>query len=135
MAPVRWATLRPLLSGMLAEADWNAPVGIHTITGTGEAGAGSGVQMFSFRQFSLPAVVVLPGGLTMAQGPGATVVFKVTAHGAAGCGGFHPKVPVGRAANGMPRKAHDPPFSTPCTAPLPVAVKKDAPSVVASRDE
>src|SRR2546426_9733857 len=102
MAPVRSAKFRPLLSGMLADAAWNAPVGIHTITGAGEAGAGSGVQMFSFRQFSLPAVVVLPGGLTFAQGPGATLAFNgAGAQGAAGCGGFHRKLPVGGAANGI----------------------------------
>ena len=103
---------------MLAEALWNAPVGIHTITGAGEAGAGLGVQMFSFRQFSLPAVVLLPGGLTFAQGPGATVALEVPAHGVAGWGGFHRKLASGGTANGIPRKAQDEPLSTPCTAPV-----------------
>src|SRR2546426_9707744 len=76
---------------MLADADWNAPVGIHTITGASEAGAGLGAQMFSFRQFSLPTVVVLPGGLISGHGGGATVAFNVGvvgAQGAAVCRGL-----------------------------------------------
>jgi hypothetical protein len=109
-------------------------VGIHTITGA-ETGAGSGVQMFSFRQFSLPAVTLLPGGLTTGQGPGETLAFKVVAHGAAGCGGFQRKLPVGAAANGIPRKAHDEPLSTPCTAPLLVATRQDPVCGLASRGE
>ena len=120
---------------MLAEALWNAPVGIHTITGTGEAGAGLGVQMFSFRQFSLPAVVLLPGGLTFAQGPGATVALEVPAHGVAGWGGFHRKLASGGTANGIPRKAQDEPLSTPCTAPLLVATRQDPVCGRASREE
>ena len=54
MAPVCSASFRPLLSARFAEAAMKAPVWIQTITGAGEAGAGSGVQMLSFRQSSLP---------------------------------------------------------------------------------
>ena len=36
---------------------------------------------------------------------------------AAGCGGFHRRVPMGGAANGMPRNAHDDPRSHPARHP------------------
>ena len=104
----RSTSFRPLLSARFAEAAWNAPVGIQTITGAGEAGAGSGVQTFSFRQSSLPIVVVLPAGLTLDRQGGAAIAFNVAgAQAAAGCGGFQRRSPIGGAANGMPRKAHE----------------------------
>ena len=56
----------------------------------------------------------------------AIVAFSVSgAQGAAGCGRCHRRLPVGGAANGMPRKAHDAPRSTPCTSPLAVVAKHD----------
>src|SRR6266850_2433652 len=105
------------------------------MTGAGLAGAACGVQMFSLRQFSLPSVTVLAGGLTTAHGVAAMVAFNVAgAHGAAACGGFHRRLPVGGVANGIPRKAHDVPRSTPCTAPLNVIARHDAVCVVAGRE-
>ena len=53
------------------------------MTGAGETGAGSGVQMFSLRQSSFPAGT-FAGGLTSAQLDGGVIAFSVTAQGAAG---------------------------------------------------
>src|SRR5580765_4896123 len=94
------------------------------MTGTGDAGAGSGVQTFTLRQFSLPTTVVLPAGLTCGHITPA-VAFSVDAQGAAGCGGFHRRLPSGGAANGMPRELHDTPLSMPCTIPFAVVTRHD----------
>src|SRR6185295_398618 len=105
------------------------------MTGAGLTGTGSGVQMLTLRQFSLPAVDVLAGGFTTAHGVAATIAFNVAgAQGAAGCGGFHRRLPIGGAANGIPRKPHDAPRSTPWTFPWNVVTKQDVACVVASRD-
>src|SRR5580765_7219988 len=83
--------------------------------------------MFNFRQSSLP--IVAPARLNEGQFGGAAIAFSIAgAHGAAGCGGFQRRSPTGGAANGMPRKAHDAPLSTPCTSPLVVVTRQDAAS-------
>jgi hypothetical protein len=94
------------------------------MTGADDTGAGSGVQTFSFRQFSLPMTVVLPAGLTCGQATPA-VAFSVFSQGAAGCGGFHRRFPSGGAANGMPRKLHDTPLSIPWTIPFVVVARHE----------
>src|SRR5262245_29964427 len=111
MAPVRSAMFRPLWAGRFADAATNAQVLNHTRAGAGEAGGGSGVQIFNTRQSSIPCVIVLPAGLTCGQIGGlAAVACSVDgAQGTDGCGGFQRKVPTGGAANGMPRNAHDEP--------------------------
>src|SRR2546423_471916 len=113
---------------MFAEAAWNAPVGIQTITGAAVVGAGPGVQMFNFRQSSLPAVPVVAGGLIRGQLGGAVMALSVAgAQDAAGCGGFQRRLPTGGAANGIPRNAQDEPRSTPRTSPLTVVTRHEDP--------
>ena len=105
------------------------------MTGAGLVGAGFGVQMFTFRQFSLPTVPVLPGGFTCGQIGGVAVASSVAgAHFAAGCGGFHRRLRTGGAANGMPRNAHERPRSTPWTAPFEVLAKHDPACVAVLRE-
>jgi hypothetical protein len=83
--------------------------------------------MFIFKQSSFPWVVVLPSGNTSAHVGGGAVASSVPGHGAAGCGGRHRSAPIGGAANGTPRNAHEAPLSAPWTAPLTVVTKQEAP--------
>jgi hypothetical protein len=82
--------------------------------------------MFSFRQSSLPWVVVLPAGKMLAHAVGFVVALRTAgAHAAAGWGGLQRNGPIGGAANGMPRNAHEAPKSTPWTTPLAVATRQE----------
>jgi hypothetical protein len=79
---------------------------------------------------------MLPAGLTLGHAGGFVVAINgAGAHGSAGCGGFHRKGPSGGFANGIPRNAHEPPRSTPCTSPLAVATRQDVACELAADDE
>jgi hypothetical protein len=105
------------------------------MTGAPPGGIGLGVQMFSFRHSSNPVgnpVVAF----TCAQFEGPVFAWStVGAHGSGGAGRFHRRPPVGGAANGTPRKAHEAPLSRPWISPLAVITRHDGPSVRTARDE
>jgi hypothetical protein len=85
-----------LAAARFADAATKAPGWIHTITGAGDAGSGSGVQMFNLRQSSLPAgspVATLNAG----QLDAVTALKVAGAQGGAACGGLQRSVPTGAA--------------------------------------
>jgi hypothetical protein len=82
--------------------------------------------MFNFRQSSLPVGKPV-AELSCAQESGMVVKFSVAgAQADAGWGGFHRRLPVGAAAKGTPRNAHELPRSAPWAPPTLVAAKQDA---------
>src|SRR5262245_55178337 len=113
MAPVSVARFWPFCAAKFAEAFENPPPWIHTMTGAPAAGTGFGVQTLSIKQSSTPVGCPV-AALSCAQDSGAVIALSVDgAHAAAGWGRFHRRLPVGGAANGIPRKAHDDPRSSP----------------------
>src|SRR5829696_7902560 len=124
MAPVSAASFSPFCGAKFADALTNEPGWNHTITDAPDAGSGFGVHTFNCRQFSLPEGSPV-ATLSCAHDGGAVVAFSVSGpQAAAGCGRCHRRLPVGGAANGMPKKAHDAPRSMPCTPPLTVAAEQ-----------
>src|SRR5581483_10407647 len=110
--------LPPSPSGTSSPAEPNSlpPPWNHTITGSGSAGAGSGVQTFRYRQSSFSLGVPSVDGRCGHELPKA-VAARVSVHGAGGAGGRHRRSATGGAANGMPRKRRVPPTTSPWTMP------------------
>ena len=95
-------------------------------------GGGSLTQRFSFRQSSEPDGDPLKtGGTTGRRCRGREHRRRPRA---AGCGGVQRSAPIGGAANGTPRNAHDAPLSVPCTSPPTVVTRHDGPGVTLPGD-
>src|SRR5579863_1578794 len=97
------------------------------MTGRGLAGAGSGVQTLTDRQFSsLVASYDMLDGLICGQmGPG-WVASSVVVQALAGCGGLQRFAPPVVSAKGIPRKARTPFAEDPWTMPLSVITSRPA---------